>query len=412
MEEVYDLTRIISITMEGMKFGASAGKESLKTLGRLAKTIYCAVKYNRVRSGRARGLNPMKKMLKMDQNISSVRISQENLKRFQKLAKKQSIYYTVMPTYSSATGEDVVHIMYHTSSAPRMEALMETLHAKHFNELDGRETLEEYIESSGMDKLTDAQFQKELKEKFPEQYEELEQLASSAKKNGTLEGRMREALRENAQLEKKQSEDYRIVHVSKERLVKETRDEVMIRTEKDDDSYIWLKKSDFQNWENGTFAAAVHKDQDIRITNFDETEHYAIKGEEIKYHIDSQYEPVTISNKMLLEETERQYMTKVPGTHGKECLWIDKGRTREEHQGKSLKTYLEADATYQIVDADNNFVRNITGRELSKNYAPLWRKDGRKSTDRTQKSDRKAEKNAGKAKKSSKKAERKAPAKK
>lgn len=411
MEEVYDLTRIISITMEGMKFGASAGKESLKTLGRLAKTIYCAVKYNRVRSGRARGINPMKKMLKMDQNISSVRISQENLKRFRKLAKKQSIYYTVMPTYSSATGEDVVHIMYHTSSAPRMEALMDTLHAKHFNELDGRETLEEYIESSGMSKLTDAQFQKELKGKFPEQYKELEKLASSAKKNETLEGRMRKALRENAKQEKTKSEDFRIVHISKEQLVKETRDEVMIRTEKDDDSYVWLKKDDFQNWDNGTFAAAVHKDQDIRITNFEETEHYAIKGEEIKYHIDSQYEPVTISKKMIQEETERQYMTKIPGASGKEYLWIDKARTREEHQGKSLKTYLEADATYQIVDADNNFVRNALGRELSGNYAPLWRKDVRKSTDRTGKYDRKAE-NHKKVKKSGKKTERKTPAKK
>ena len=412
MEEVYDLTRIISITMEGMRFGASAGRESLKTLGRLAKSIYCAMKYDRVRTGRARGINPMKKMLKMDWNMSYVKISQENLKRFEKLAKKHGIYYLKMPSYSTAPDKGIVQIMYHTSSAARMESVLETLRARHFNEKDEKVTTEEYIRNSGMDKLTDAQFQKELNERYPEQYKELEGLISEVKKNAALEGRIKEALRDNDQLEKRQSEDYRIIHVSRDQLVKENRDEVMIRTGKDDDSYIWLKKDDFQNWDNGTFAVAVHKDQDIRITNFEETEHYAIKGEEIKYHIDSQYEPVTISKKMIQEETERQYMTKVPGARGKEYLWIDKARTREEHQGKSLKTYLEADATYQIVDADNNFVRNALGRELSGNYAPLWRKDVRKSTDRSQKSDRKTEKDTGKVKKSSKKAERKAPAKK
>ena len=87
MEEINDLTRIVSVTLEGMRLGVIASKESLKIMGRLVKSIYCALKYDRVRRGQVKSFNPVKKLKKMDQNISFVKVNEKNLKKFQKLAK-------------------------------------------------------------------------------------------------------------------------------------------------------------------------------------------------------------------------------------------------------------------------------------------------------------------------------------
>lgn len=394
MEEINDLTRIVSITMEGMRLGAVASKESLKMLARLVKSIYCAVKYGRIRSGKARGLNPVKKLKKMDPNISCVKISKQNLKQFEKLARKHGIYYTEMPSYSTCDNREVVHIMYHTSSATSMESVMTTLHEKYFNELDGKETLEEYMKRSGMESLSNAQFLQELEEKYPDQYKEMTTLLSNTKKNEIMQNMTKEALLDNRMLDKKLSEDYEIIYINKDQVVKENRDEVMLRTNKDDDSYIWVAKSDLYNQKDDMIMGAVLKDKPLRLTNFDETEHFTITGENMKQYIDSRYEPITITKRIIRNETATQYMTRIPKTGGKEFIWIDKNKVSEEHNGKSIKTYLDKNATYQIVDGDNNFVRNISGNSLySGHYDPF--KD-----------------NVNKMKKTGRQIERKAPVKK
>lgn len=394
MEEINDLTRIVSITMEGIRLGVIASKESLKMFGRLVKSIYCAMKYDRVRSGKVKSFNAVKKLKKMDSNISFVKVSKENLKQFEKLAKKHGIYYTEMPSYSSASDKNIVHIMYHTADAPSMESVMTMLQAKRFNELEGKESLEEYIKRSGMDALSDEQFLKELEEKYPDQYKELATLISNSKKNEIIEELTKEALLDNSVLDKKKSDDYEILYINKDQVVKENRDEVMLRTNKDDDSYIWIEKNDLYSQKDDMIMGIVSKDKLLRLTNFDETEHFTIRGENLKQYVDSRYEPITITKQIIKKQTLTQYMTRIPGTKGKEFLWINKNKVTEEHNGKSIKTYLDKNATYQIVDADNNFVRNISGSALyDGHYDPF--KD-----------------NVNKMKKSERHIERKAPVKK
>lgn len=375
MEEINDLARIISVSMEGMRLGAVATKESLKMLGRFIKTLYCAIEYDRVRSGKARGMNPVKKMKKMDPNVSFVKISKENLKQFEKLARKHGVYYTEMPSYSTSKNQDVVHIMFHTSSSPSMESVLEMLRAKNFNELDGKESIEEYITNSGIDTLTDKEFTTELDGKYPKQYKELTALSSQSKKNKTAEEKTKEALAENTLLEKRKSKDNRVIYIDQSQIIKENRDEYMIRTNKEDDSYIWMAKSDIYVQNDDVVMGIVPKEKELRLTNFDETEHYTIKGEDLKHYMDSRYEPITITKQIIREETETQYMTRIPSTKGKEFLWVDKSNASEEHNGKSIKTYLDKNASYQVVDKDNNFVRSIAGRELySQHYDPFKEK--------------------------------------
>ena len=81
----------------------------------------------------------------------------------------------------------------------------------------------------------------------------------------------------------------------------------------------------------------------------------------------SSYKEITINEKLILDETEKAYFTRIPQTQ--KYVWFDKEQcdwTSSQH--KTLHVNISTEQQYNFVDKDGNFLEAITGEEIYKFY--------------------------------------------
>lgn len=79
------------------------------------------------------------------------------------------------------------------------------------------------------------------------------------------------------------------------------------------------------------------------------------------------YKEITINEKLILDETEKAYFTRLPNT--KKYIWFDKEQcawTSAEH--KTLHVNISTEQPYNFVDKDGNFLETITGEKIHEYY--------------------------------------------
>lgn len=76
--------------------------------------------------------------------------------------------------------------------------------------------------------------------------------------------------------------------------------------------------------------------------------------------------PITITKKIVVEEKEQEFKTRVPGMWGKKegYLWLPKEEILDIHDGKTILTFLECDKEYTLYAADNQVIGTMKGSEL------------------------------------------------
>ena len=117
--------------------------------------------------------------------------------------------------------------------------------------------------------------------------------------------------------------------------------------------------------------SAVH--QDVQVGNSKaRTENDSLSGRDYPEPA-YEYGDITITkelNSLVIEENETAIKTRVPRTFGKNIkfLWIDKANLTEVHGGKSYRTHIDPDETYELFGEEDQLVKTIKGVDLIKYY--------------------------------------------
>lgn len=79
---------------------------------------------------------------------------------------------------------------------------------------------------------------------------------------------------------------------------------------------------------------------------------------------------ITISKKMVTEENDNFIKTRVPGMWGDNAgyLWIGKEDIVSIHNDKTILTFLDKDAVYDIYSEDNKIIKKMKGSDLYQNH--------------------------------------------
>lgn len=378
MEELGQLSQIVAVSIDGVRLGVEITRDSLVILQRLSSIFWVTGRAarnkwtNRVRAGKTW---TQKGLLKKDQNISFVKIHEDEYKKFQKLAKKHGILYTALPSYSTAENVEMRHIMYSAAVAPRMQSVLDIMNSQHIGDKQENEmeTAEEYMKESGAVSLPDEQFDVEMKEMYPDQMQELETLKS--KKNLIPEQKEeieKAAARNKLKQRRQDKENYLSFSFNVGQVVKQNRDQILIHPDKTDGVYIWMNRDNILKENNQIYTAVIRKDCNVEIlADIHNDRPSKVKAMWLEKQIDTQQiESITISKKNFVEETKEKVKTLIPRTKGNEFVWIDKQNLSEVHDGKSIRTFLDKTKQYEIYSRDGQWIRNATGEELwSRNYS-------------------------------------------
>ncbi|MCD7825109.1 MAG: PcfB family protein [Clostridiaceae bacterium] len=171
-----EYAQVVAIGLEGAKLGVAVTKEGLKLLAKLTKILWDAYKY-RQRTGKI----GKKGLLKRDANINFVKIDKQSYRKFRKQARKHGILYTKLPTFSSGD-QKFMHIMYHSSAAPRMQSVLDILNNSNAEKMGQMESAEDYMNQSGAAEMSEEELDRELLEKYPKEHRKLQGEISKKKK--------------------------------------------------------------------------------------------------------------------------------------------------------------------------------------------------------------------------------------
>ncbi len=128
------------------------------------------------------------------------------------------------------------------------------------------------------------------------------------------------------------------------------------------------EKISFVKDENGSTAIRFPQELSEKINECIGKQHEAIKSAE-DYMITVVDSGITVNkDKLLLNENETEYFTKVPNTGGHDYIKIPKSEAQLLDGGKTIGTKLDFEKTYQIYDQNGMMKSMRSGRELAAAY--------------------------------------------
>lgn len=128
------------------------------------------------------------------------------------------------------------------------------------------------------------------------------------------------------------------------------------------------EKISFVKDENGSAAIRFPQELSEKINECIGKQHEAIKSAE-DYMITVVDSGITVNkDKLLVNENETEYFTKVPNTGGQDYIKIPKSETQILDGGKTIGTKLDFEKTYQIYDQNGMVKSTRSGKELEAAY--------------------------------------------
>ena len=300
-DEISQAIQIIRLEFDGLRFGMDVTGGTVKQAKNLAVFIYALLTREKLQ-----GKTSLKKMLSKDGSLQVLKIREEDMKKFKKLAKKYGILYSKLPDINKSDG--MTEVLFHTEATPRINTLIEKLGNGSIENLmdyvrngkDGDfEKVVDYLKKENILKDTPSEVE-------PERKEQLDRYADELKYNAMIN----DPSRVDITISRKLYEEENLTSIK-------TR---VPNTYGDNVRYLWLDKSDVVSINGGkTFFAYLNKDKEYELVDRDGQVAEKISGQNLqKQHYDSV--DVTVKHRALQEQrrgkSEKKQKDKKVGTPG------------------------------------------------------------------------------------------------
>ena len=300
-DEISQAIQIIRLEFDGLRFGMDITGGTVKQAKNLAVFIYALLTREKLQ-----GKTSLKKMLSKDGSLQVLKIREEDMKKFKKLAKKYGILYSKLPDINKSDG--MTEVLFHTEATPRINTLIEKLGNGSIENLmdyvrngkDGDfEKVVDYLKKENILKDTPSEVE-------PERKEQLDRYADELKYNAMIN----DPSRVDITISRKFYEEENLTSIK-------TR---VPNTYGDNVRYLWLDKSDVVSINGGkTFFAYLNKDKEYELVDRDGQVAEKLSGQNLqKQHYDSV--DVTVKHRALQEQrrgkSEKKQKDKKVGTPG------------------------------------------------------------------------------------------------
>ena len=243
-DEISQAIQIIRLEFDGLRFGMDVTGGTVKQAKNLAVFIYALLTREKIQ-----GKTSLKKMLSKDGSLQVLKIREEDMKKFKKLAKKYGILYSKLPDINKSDG--MTEVLFHTEATPRINTLIEKLGNGSIENLmdyvrngkDGDfEKVVDYLKKENILKDTPSEVE-------PERKEQLDRYADELKYNAMIN----DPSRVDITISRKLYEEENLTSIK-------TR---VPNTYGDNVRYLWIDKSDVVSINGGkTFFAYLNKDKE------------------------------------------------------------------------------------------------------------------------------------------------------
>lgn len=300
-DEISQAIQIIRLEFDGLRFGMDVTGGTVKQAKNLAVFIYALLTREKLQ-----GKTSLKKMLSKDGSLQVLKIREEDMKKFKKLAKKYGILYSKLPDINKADG--MTEVLFHTEATPRINTLIEKLGNGSIENLmdyvrngkDGDfEKVVDYLKKENILKDTPSEVE-------PERKEQLDKYADELKYNAMIN----DSSRVDITISKKLYEEENLTAIK-------TR---VPNTYGDNVRYLWIDKSDVVSINGGkTFFAYLNKDKEYELVDRDGRIAEKLTGQNLqKQHYDNV--DVNVKHRALQEQrrgkSEKKQKDKKVGTPG------------------------------------------------------------------------------------------------
>ena len=300
-DEISQAIQIIRLEFDGLRFGMDVTGGTVKQAKNLAVFIYALLTREKIQ-----GKTSLKKMLSKDGSLQVLKIREEDMKKFKKLAKKYGILYSKLPDINKSDG--MTEVLFHTEATPRINTLIEKLGNGSIENLmdyvrngkDGDfEKVVDYLKKENILKDTPSEVE-------PERKEQLDRYADELKYNAMIN----DSSRVDITISKKLYEEENLTAIK-------TR---VPNTYGDNVRYLWIDKSDVVSINGGkTFFAYLNKDKEYELVDRDGQIAEKLTGQNLqKQHYDNV--DVNVKHRALQEQrrgkSEKKQKDKKVGTPG------------------------------------------------------------------------------------------------
>ena len=300
-DEISQAIQIIRLEFDGLRFGMDVTGGTVKQAKNLAVFIYALLTREKLQ-----GKTSLKKMLSKDGSLQILKIREEDMKKFKKLAKKYGILYSKLPDINKSDG--MTEVLFHTEATPRINTLIEKLGNGSIENLmdyvrngkDGDfEKVVDYLKKENILKDTPSEVE-------PERKEQLDRYADELKYNAMIN----DPSRVDITISRKLYEEENLTSIK-------TR---VPNTYGDNVRYLWLDKSDVVSINGGkTFFAYLNKDKEYELVDRDGQIAEILTGQNLqKQHYDNV--DVNVKHRALQEQrrgkSEKKQKDKKVGTPG------------------------------------------------------------------------------------------------
>ena len=300
-DEISQAIQIIRLEFDGLRFGMDVTGGTVKQAKNLAVFIYALLTREKIQ-----GKTSLKKMLSKDGSLQVLKIREEDMKKFKKLAKKYGILYSKLPDINKSDG--MTEVLFHTEATPRINTLIEKLGNGSIENLmdyvrngkDGDfEKVVDYLKKENILKDTPSEVE-------PERKEQLDRYADELKYNAMIN----DLSRVDITISRKLYEEENLTSIK-------TR---VPNTYGDNVRYLWIDKSDVVSINGGkTFFAYLNKDKEYELVDRDGRIAEKLTGQNLqKQHYDNV--DVNVKHRALQEQrrgkSEKKQKDKKVGTPG------------------------------------------------------------------------------------------------
>ena len=300
-DEISQAIQIIRLEFDGLRFGMDVTGGTVKQAKNLAVFIYALLTREKLQ-----GKTSLKKMLSKDGSLQILKIREEDMKKFKKLAKKYGILYSKLPDINKSDG--MTEVLFHTEATPRINTLIEKLGNGSIENLmdyvrngkDGDfEKVVDYLKKENILKDTPSEVE-------PERKEQLDRYVDELKYNAMIN----DPSRVDITISRKLYEEENLTSIK-------TR---VPNTYGDNVRYLWLDKSDVVLINGGkTFFAYLNKDKEYELVDRDGQIAEKLTGQNLqKQHYDNV--DVNVKHRALQEQrrgkSEKKQKDKKVGTPG------------------------------------------------------------------------------------------------
>lgn len=269
-DEISQAIQIIRLEFDGLRFGMDVTGGTVKQAKNLAVFIYALLTREKLQ-----GKTSLKKMLSKDGSLQVLKIREEDMKKFKKLAKKYGILYSKLPDINKSDG--MTEVLFHTEATPRINTLIEKLGNGSIENLmdyvrngkDGDfEKVVDYLKKENILKGTPSEVE-------PERKEQLDRYADELKYNAMIN----DPSRVDITISRKLYEEENLTAIK-------TR---VPNTYGDNVRYLWIDKSDVVSINGGkTFFAYLNKDKEYELVDRDGQIAEKLTGQNLqKQHYDN-----------------------------------------------------------------------------------------------------------------------------